>query len=86
MRKIIAASVLSLLILLNIGSANSDGMRIGVGTAYAEKISASANEVLLNGKVLNSSANVDNDIHVFTVNYKKRVWICKIYFSSNDYY
>ena len=35
MKKIIAASVLSLM-LFGVGSANSDGMRIGVGTAYAD--------------------------------------------------
>ena len=34
MKKIIAASILSLS-LFGVGSANSDGMRIGVGTAYA---------------------------------------------------
>ena len=36
MKKIIAASILSLM-LLGVGSANSDGMRIGVGTAYADE-------------------------------------------------
>ena len=36
MKKIIAVSILSLM-LLGVGSANSDGMRIGVGTAYADE-------------------------------------------------
>ena len=35
MKKIIVASILSLM-LLGVGGANSDGMRIGVGTAYAD--------------------------------------------------
>lgn len=35
MKKIIAASILSLM-LLGFGGANSDGMLIGVGTAYAD--------------------------------------------------
>jgi hypothetical protein len=35
MKKFITASVLSFM-LLGVGSANSDGMRIGVGTAYAD--------------------------------------------------
>ena len=74
MKKTIAASVLSLLMLLSVGSAN------------AEKISANANQVLTDGKVLHSSAQQGDDPHIFTVNYKKRVWMCKIWYSDNSHY
>ena len=71
MKKIIVASILSL-------------MLSGVGSANAAKISASANEVVLNGKVLQSSRKEGTDVHYFIVNYKKRVWICQIYYTTND--
>ena len=58
-------------------------MLLNIGSANAKKISTYANEVLTNEKVLHSSE--DNDLgisHYLTVNYKKRVRICKVTFSG----